>query len=261
MKKDPQIFTQLNAKNVSVSNDIMDDLQQEELAESLAREYVRQLLTEAAEGISCPIRGAWYGGMPAGGGFSSHKEYTVGAQRYGEAAHCILGSLGRRVGAHGEDEWHSMVVGEKEHLLEEIGIMQKSIDTYADDLYINQFNNLSQYKEEYREQAAEYNQGAIDNIKNMSPKLEAKATAALKQLIAVKESEPEFPDSVYKVGLYTYQCLGLLAKAMTRSIEGWDANNQLDPKLNAFKDTKLVTRTGLLAQAINDMIRELGPPE
>ena len=259
MKKDPQIFTQLNAKNVSVSNDIMDDLQQEELAESLAREYVRQLLTEAAEGISCPIRGAWYGGMPAGGGFSSHKEYTVGAQRYGEAAHCILGSLGRRVGAHGEDEWHSMVAGEKEHLLEEIGIMQKSIDTYADDLYINQFNNLSQYKEEYREQAAEYNQGAIDNIKKMSPKLEAKATAALKQLIAVKESEPDFPDSVYKVALYTYQCLGLLAKAMTRSIEGWDENKQLDPSLNAFKDAKLVTRTDLLAQAIDDMIRELGP--
>ena len=93
----------------------------------------------------------------------------------------------------------------------------------------------------------------------MAPKLEAKATAALKQLIAVKESEPEFPESVYKVGLYTYQCLGLLAKAMLRSIEGWDENNQLDPMLNAFKDSKLITRTDLLEQAIDDMIRELGP--
>jgi hypothetical protein len=47
MKKDPQIFTQLNAKNVSVSNNIMDNLQQEELAESLAREYIRQMLIES----------------------------------------------------------------------------------------------------------------------------------------------------------------------------------------------------------------------
>ena len=222
------------------------------------RKYIRALLNEG-EGIQCPIRGAWYGGMPAGGGFSSHKEYTVGAQRYGEAAHCILGSLGRRVGAHGESEWHSMVAGEKEHLLEEIGIMQRSISTYSDDLYIKQFNDLSQYREEYREETEEYNEGAIVNIKKMAPKLEAKATSALKQLISVKESEPEFPESVYKVGLYTYQCLGLFAKAMLKSVEGWDENKQLDPRLNAFKDTKVATRTGLLEQAINDMIRELGP--
>ncbi len=256
MKKEPQIFTQLNAKNVSVSSDIMDDLQREEMAESLAREYIRQLLTEA-EGVQCPIRGAWYGGMPAGGGFGPHKEYTIAAQRYGEAAHCILGSLGRRVGAPGKTEWHSMMVGERAHLLEEIGIMQRVMGEYNHDMYIDQINNIEQYKEDRREEVAEWNQGAIDDIRKMAPKLEVKATANLKRLIAIKEAEPEFPDSVYKVGLYTYQCLGLLARAMLASIEGWDENKQLDHKLNAFKNFKLANRTDLLEQAIDDMIRDL----
>lgn len=49
MKKEPQIFTQINRKNVSVGNDIMNDLRQEEIAESLAREYIRTLLEQEAE--------------------------------------------------------------------------------------------------------------------------------------------------------------------------------------------------------------------
>ena len=197
--------------------------------------------------------------MPAGGGFGPHKEYTIAAQRYGEAAHCILGSLGRRVGAPGKTEWHSMMVGERAHLLEEIGIMQKVMAEYSHDLYIDQINNIEQYREDRREEVAEWNQGAIDDIKKMAPKLEAKATANLQRLIAIKEAEPEFPDSVYKVALYTYQCLGLLARAMLASIEGWDeeAGTGLDPAKNAFKSNKLIVRTNLLEQAIDDMIQDL----
>ena len=228
--------------------------------EQLALEIsvLQRTLREArGEGIACPIRGAWYGGMPAGGGYSPHKEYTVAAQRYAEAAHCILGSLGRRVGAEGETEWHSMVGGEKAHLLEEIGIMQKVMGEYSKDLYIDQFNDLSQFREEYREGIAEYSEGAIADIKKTSPKLEEKATANLKRLIAIKEAEPEFPDSVYKVGMYTYQTLGLLSRAMLKSIEGWDENKKLHYNLNAFKDNRLANRTDLLEQAIDGMIRDL----
>ena len=226
--------------------------------DSQLREHVRALLREAeAEGVQCPIRGAWYGGMPAGGGFQPHKEYTVAAQRYAEAGHCILGSLGRRMGAEGKSEWHSMVGSEREHLLEEIGIMQQVMAEYSNDLYIGQFNDLSQYREEFREETAEYSEGAIADIKKTSPRLEEKATANLHRLIAIKEAEPEFPDSVYKVALYTYQCLGLLARAMLASIEGWDENKQLDHRLNAFKDPKLATRTDLLESAIDEMIQDL----
>ena len=229
---------------------------------SLLKKYVATLLKEAeGEGVSCPIRGAWYGGMPAGGGFAAYKEYTVAAQRYGEAAHCILGSLGRRVGAQGNTEWHSMVRGEKEHLLEEIGIMKQTIEEYSRDLYIDQINDLTIYKEDRREEIAEYNQGAIDNIRKMAPKLEEKARNNIGRLDAIKNAEPEFPDSVFKVALYTYQCLGMLGMFMLKSIEDWDdeRGTGLDPTKNAFKNQKLRSRTFLLDQAIDEMINDLGP--
>jgi hypothetical protein len=50
MKKEPQIFTRINRQDVPVSDAVLDTLEQEELAESLTREYIRELLTEAAKG-------------------------------------------------------------------------------------------------------------------------------------------------------------------------------------------------------------------
>ena len=150
-----------------------------------------------------------------------------------------------------------MVRGEKEHLLEEIGIMKQVLKEYSRDLYIDQINDITRYKEDARDEVAEFNQGAIDNIRKKAPKLDEKARNNIGRLDAIKESEPEFPESVFKVALYTYQCLGLLAKALLRSIEGWDENNQLDPKLNAFRDSALIARTDLLEQAIDDMINDL----
>ncbi|HIK67354.1 MAG TPA: hypothetical protein EYF95_05240 [Flavobacteriales bacterium] len=46
MKKEPQIFTQINAQNVPVSNGILDTLEQETVTESIFREYIRELLIE-----------------------------------------------------------------------------------------------------------------------------------------------------------------------------------------------------------------------
>ena len=50
MKKEPQIFTRINRQDVPVSDAVLGALEQEELAESLTREYIRELLTEAAMG-------------------------------------------------------------------------------------------------------------------------------------------------------------------------------------------------------------------
>ena len=229
---------------------------------SLLRKYIKKMLKEVIStdsGASCPIRGAWYGGMPSGGGFGPHKEYTVAAQRYGEAAHCILGSLGRRVGAPGKTEWHSMMVGERAHLLEEIGIMKDVIEEYSRDLYIDQINDITRYREDAREEIAEWNQGAIDDIRKMAPKLEEKARNNMRRLKAIKDAEPEFPDSVFKVALYTYQCLGMLGMFMLESIEDWDdeKGTGLDPAKNAFKNRRLRGRTFMLAAAIDEMIEDL----
>jgi len=48
MRKEPQIFTRINAQNVPVKDSILDVLAQEEISESLSRQYIRDLLSEEA---------------------------------------------------------------------------------------------------------------------------------------------------------------------------------------------------------------------
>ena len=107
------------------------------------------------EGIGCPIRGAIYGGIPSGGDFLATTEYEVAASNIAEAAHCILGSLGKRIGALAGDmdksEWEGMVYGETEHLTEEIGIIVKALEEYQRDVYTRQINDIDQYKPEHQD--------------------------------------------------------------------------------------------------------------
>ena len=49
MRKEKEIFTQINAKNVPVNPDILDSLEQEDMTESILRGYIRELLTETSE--------------------------------------------------------------------------------------------------------------------------------------------------------------------------------------------------------------------
>ena len=46
MKKEPQIFTVIDAQDVPVSNNILDALEQEEIREGIIRQFVKELLTE-----------------------------------------------------------------------------------------------------------------------------------------------------------------------------------------------------------------------
>ncbi len=49
MKNEPQIFTRTDDQNVPVDDTILGALEQEGLTESLVREYIREILTEAAQ--------------------------------------------------------------------------------------------------------------------------------------------------------------------------------------------------------------------
>ena len=206
----------------------------------------------------CPIRGAYYGGIPAGGGFQAHKEYTVAAQQYFEAAHCILGSLGKRIGAEGETEWHSMVSGERAHLTEEIGIMLKVVNEYHKELYVRQLNDISQYKEEYQDEVREFNEGAIVDIRKKSPKLIALAQDRLSMLENVIKNEPEFPHSVYQVGRLTYESIIVAAEALLVSVEDWDQTKRIEPHKNAWAQRNVRGMTEKLNGAIQSMFQELG---
>jgi rubrerythrin len=49
MRKEREIFTQINTQNVPVNPDILDSLEQEDMNESILRKYIRELLTETSE--------------------------------------------------------------------------------------------------------------------------------------------------------------------------------------------------------------------
>jgi hypothetical protein len=50
MKNEPQIFTRTNAQGVTVNDDILDALEQDEIMENVLGEYIRSLLTEVPIG-------------------------------------------------------------------------------------------------------------------------------------------------------------------------------------------------------------------
>jgi len=223
----------------------------------LLLENWRQYLTEE-EGISCPIRGSMYGGIPSTGGFGTTIEYTVAAANISEAAHCILGSLGKRIGAPGKTEWHSMIRGETGHLKEEIGIIMNALEDYQRDVYTRQINNVEDYyKPKYVEIMRGDIQKAIDDIRDKAPKLIENAQEKLARLDKVEMAEPEFPAVVMNVGRLTYQLLISLSESLLKSVENWDETKQIPPELNAYRNTGLQDIAQQLNGAIKVMIQEL----
>ena len=229
-------------------------------------EYMKQILenwnrflneTTLTENM-CPIRGSAYGGIPSSGNFKGHKEYTVAAQRYFEAAHCILGSLGRRIGAEGETEWHSMARGEKEHLLEEIRIMLSVVNEYSKELYVQQINDLDIYKEKWKPVVAQTHEDMVSDIREKGSELISLAQENAGNLDLVKSKEPEFPDSVYDVGMLTYRAIETVASNLIDSVRDWEKSKKIKQKDNAWAQPSTRQITSQLNSAIQQMLQELG---
>ena len=221
----------------------------------LLREYIREMLV--TENM-CPIRGAAYGGIPSSGNFKDHQEYTVAAQRYFEAAHCILGSLGRRIGAEGETEWHSMARGEKGHLLEEIGIMLSVVNEYSKELYVQQINDLDSYKEKWKPIMAQAHEDMVNDIREKGPALISLAQENAGKLDSVKGKEPEFPDSVYDVGMLTYRAIETVASNLIDSVRDWEKSKKIKQEDSAWAQPSTRQITSQLNSAIQQMLQELG---
>ena len=213
------------------------------------------------EGIVCPIRGGNYGGIPSGGDFLATTEYEVAASNIAEAAHCILGSLAKRIGSLAgnmdKTEWQGMVYGEKEHLTEEIGIIMKALEEYQRDVYTRQINDIEQYKPEYQDRIRKTNDKMVADIREKAPRLIENAQEKLARLDKVEAAEPDFPPQVMKVGRYTYQLLIILSESLLKSVENWEATKQIPPELNAYKNSKLQSAGLRLNAAIKTMMREL----
>jgi hypothetical protein len=111
-----------------------------------------------AENNMSPLNTHMYGGIPDGGEYRSNTEYEIGHQAFVEAAHCILGSLGKM-------NRGSMV--ESGHIHEELGIMIKVMKEYSRSLYTER---LKEYYDEGGK-SQQYAENTYNNLQTVSEKL------------------------------------------------------------------------------------------
>jgi len=187
--------------------------------------------------LSCPLRTKTYGGIPGGGGFGCDREYNVAAQRYFEAAHCLLGSLGKVT----NDDWQSMRIVEHDHIKEEISIMMYVIKEYKKQVYLDQFNP-NRYRNP--EQAMKCNRLAIKDIQTSAPLLIEKAKEEKRNLL---ENRSTIPNDVFTIANLTYSCIILTAETLLDSVE----NDKVIK--NAWADTDIHLYTNRLNNAIERM--------
>jgi len=168
---------------------------------------------------SCPVRSMAYGGLPSAGGFNAIKEFGVGLSNAFEAAHCVLGSLGRHLGKE-QDQWEGMISVSKGHLLEEVGIIRKILKEYTRPIYRDQLSldDLSRYKEEYRERVKENIHQQVEDILDAGPRLSALASKLGKQFTKSLEKEG-YPPPWADLSAATYRFVEALADAAVKSVK------------------------------------------
>jgi len=183
-----------------------------------ASRVAHRWLRQAAK---CPIRTEHYGGLPANGGLKNIMEFGVGLGNAFEAAHCILGSLGRHLGP-GSDDWRSMVQTEAGHLREEAGIIADILSEYSRPVYRRDMMEFDQYKPEYREKARDRARRQVEDIQQQCPKLEALAASKASEFDnIIKAEDPRPPDPWAESVAWTYHLVIKLCRAAVKAVENW----------------------------------------
>lgn len=170
----------------------------------------------------CSVEDEEYGGIPDGGGYRSYTEYEIGAQQIAEAAHCILGSLGKF-------KFHDKSY-EKGHIFEELAIIKKSIAEYSNPIYIKQLSN------------DKYSKASIESIVNNSSKLAALAEKKKNQINTSNHQ-------IKAIAIPCYDLVIALANEMSKSVMYW-------PRVeNAFSSIELQGAVKALENIITAIYR------
>jgi len=185
-----------------------------------ANKIAKRVLSRA-----CPISKE-YGGIRSGGGFDDYTEYEVAARGISEAAHCILGSLGRIYGATIRNIRH----GEDGHLKEEIGIIKNIMVEYSNPRYI---------KDWFVEDADK----SIESMQRVSANLKRKANALKGDLISNKG---KYSDYLFEAAKATYELLEILGNEILGSVRGVE----ILPSKNAFDSGSLKNAVKKLSVSI-----------
>lgn len=213
-------------------------------------------LANALAGYSCPLRSVMYGGMPEGGGFGAYTELEAGIQSVAEAAHCILGSLGRHV--TGGTDWEKMKRIERGHLREELEIILTRTKQYSPDLYLERINNDPNGK---------YVVKMIDDVRRTAPQLESKA----KQMKMWLQAQKDVPPPVADAAAAAYDVLIVLSQAALLTIKPWPeplthnpfrnrryrkATRQLRATIHALFNLKYREPTGVRDKQREELVRK-----
>jgi hypothetical protein len=171
-----------------------------------------------------------YGGIPPGGGYIGIQEYDVGIRNIAEAVHCILGSLQKK---HGQKDKRV----EQSHINEEMGLIEKRVNEYSKQGYIEDWWIESKYD-------------AIENIKEVSPKLNKLANCRLDQL---KNHEKDIDPHDFKVAKRAYIFLKVLSETCGNSV----ANEKDKPFFNCLADKEVYWQKMQLANAVEEWNKEV----
>lgn len=166
-----------------------------------------------------------YGGFPSGGGFNAYMEYEIGAQRIAEAAHCIIGSCSRL-------HTSGSLIGETEHMQEEIDIIKNCLDEYKKPIYI------SQYIQPWR-------LWSDNNFPQLS--IESMSSNAQKLLSLSEEKKSDFleydNEEIFNIVTNCINLLSILSSNMLESVpliinimEQWDT--YLNEHIKQYQDKK-----------------------
>jgi hypothetical protein len=191
--------------------------------------------------LSCPIRTDLYGGLPSTGGFSRTREYGIGLAEAFEAAHCLLGSLGKNLGEN-RDDWLYMLDVEEGHLREELGIIQKVMKEYARPVYRKQMTDFSQYKPEWQEKVREASNRQVEEIREAAPRLISLAKSKARSVLD-NAKEHEVPVEWLNAAGAIYLFVIDLAEASLKAVADWPShlgNPYKDP--DALRSLALVEK-------------------
>jgi hypothetical protein len=170
---------------------------------------------------SCPVRNLHYGGLPSSGGFSPYREFGVGLANAFEAAHCVLGSLGRHLGKD-KDDWSAMIRTEAGHLKEEVGIIRGILREYSRPLYRERMmlSDLEDYFPDARERVKESTALQVEDIRESSAKL-ISTVRVLGRQFAENLRDSGAPAPWANLAGATYLFVKALAEAAEASVADW----------------------------------------
>lgn len=202
---------------------------------------------------SCPVRSMHYGGLPSDGGFRPIKEFGVGLTRAFEAAHCVLGSLGRHLGKN-RDDWSAMIQTESGHLNEEIGIIRDVLREYSRPIYRNQMmsEDIQYYLPEDREQVTKGIERQVNDIRRSGPKLSSLSKRLGKQFASNLRDEGA-PEPWTNLALSTYLFVKELADASVKSVQKWP-----DEIGDPFSDPRVTKAFSSMENYFNQLLRWRG---